>query len=171
MTFRFRAAAALDLQRKREDEARLALARAEAAVEAAALRVAEADQAIGREGDDFIAVQRGGAPAWLLTWHRSWIDRQHQERDARRQEVAAAREAADRAAAAVREAHRRRRTLERLRDRAWRRHQLESDRHDTRQINELAGLRFVAQRAAEQGETDGEHQQHRPDERPERRRP
>lgn len=170
MTFRFRAAAALDLQRKREDEARLALARAEAAVAAAEQRVAAAEQAIGREGDDFIAVQRGGAPAWLLTWHRSWMARQHQDRAARLAELQAAREIVGQANDAVREAHRRRRTLERLRDRAWRRYQIERDRDDTRQINELAGLRFVAQRAAEQGETDSEHQRHRPDQqRPEHR--
>ena len=166
MTFRFRAAAALELQRKREDEARLALARAESAVDAASARQAAAERALAIDGQTLLGVERGGAPAWLLAWHRSWMARRRLERDACGRDVDAARETASHAAAAVRDAHRRRRTLERLRDRAWRRYQLENERHDTRQINELAGLRFVARRTAEQGEHDGEHDQHRSAERP-----
>ncbi|MEZ5284218.1 MAG: hypothetical protein R2712_05285 [Vicinamibacterales bacterium] len=64
-------------------------------------------------------------------------------------------EAARLATAEVQLAYQRRRALERLRDRAWRRYQLEAGRQELREMNELATLRFLTQPAATP-EADGE---------------
>jgi flagellar export protein FliJ len=69
------------------------------------------------------------------------------EADAYRRTAAVSAATAQRAAASVREAFQRRRALEQLRDRAWRRHQREVARADQRAMNELASLRFLAQAA------------------------
>lgn len=47
------------------------------------------------------------------------------------------------------------RSLERAHDRAWRRHQVEESRHEGREMNLAANLRYLA-RAADPGGNDGD---------------
>src|SRR5690349_15150998 len=145
--FRFRAAAALDFTRKQEDDARTALTRAEIAHTEAEARLRTIGDSARQAEEALVGAQRAGASGWLIGWHRSWIARQHADADAQRQHVAACTDAVARATAVVRDAHRRRRTLERFRDRAWRRYQTEATRHDARQMDALAGSRHHAQTA------------------------
>jgi flagellar export protein FliJ len=151
--FRFRAAGALDFRRKQEDEARVVFARAEAVEREAAVRLGHAEESVKVEGERLEAVQRAGATAGLINWHRGWIANRRVDADACRRVRETAAEALEREALALREAYRRRRTLERLRERTLRKYELDVKREDTRSMNELAGLRHVA-RAAESRRTE-----------------
>jgi flagellar export protein FliJ len=147
--FRFRAAAALDLRQKQEDEARLVHAAAVIAAQAADLRVATARADLARAEETSAATGRDGAEAWLMAWHRSWIERLRLEVVARQAQAAVSAAAVESAAASMQKAHQRRRTLERLRDRSAQRYDTELQRAELKEMNLLAGLRFV--RAADEG--------------------
>jgi flagellar export protein FliJ len=152
--FRFRAQAALDLRISQEDQALKALALAQASAERARMR---ADAAIGgvSEADrQFQLAQQDGANGWLIGWHRSWIAKQRLEVDARKREAAVSAVIVERAATSVRDTHRQRRTLERLRDRSRRAYELEAGRQDTREMNMLAGLRYLARADQAKGNSD-----------------
>ncbi len=151
MTFRFRAAAALDLRRKQEDAARLEVARAETAVIAATHRSRDARAKVGDEGRRLVDLQREGSEAWRVQWQRAWIEKQRHEAAQRAKELADRTAEATRAAQVAREAMKKRRVLERLRDRAWHRHKRLVHEQHVRDMNELATLRFVAQIAEEGG--------------------
>ena len=145
MTFRFRAAAALDMRRKQEDTARVALAVAEHAVIAATQQAEKAAERVRDEGLKLVVAQREGTEAWRVQWHRAWIERQRADAATRAREVNDRTVEARAAAAITRDAMKKRRVLERLRDRSW--HRFQKDEHDqhVRDMNELATLRFVAQ--------------------------
>jgi flagellar biosynthesis chaperone FliJ len=151
MNFRFRAAAALDMRRTQEDAARLALAVAENAVMTATQQARDAADRVSEEGRRLVDAQREGTEAWRVQWHRAWIEQQRTDAAARARAVAERAEEATAAAVVAREAMKKRRVLERLRDRSW--HKFQKDEHDqhVRDMNELATLRFVAQIAEEGG--------------------
>ena len=151
MAFRVRAAAALDIRRTQEDAARLASATADSALELARQRANDAVIVVRQDGERLIDVQSAGAEGWRVRWHRAWIDRQRQEVVARSREVDTRATEAALAQKAAQEAVKRRRVLERLRDRASRKYQRAADEQHVREMNELATLRFVAQIA------EGEH--------------
>lgn len=153
--FRFRAAAGLVMRRKQEDTARQQLARAETARQRAEHRARAADQAAERAAEAAAEARRTGGEYGRLEWHQSWIARKRLEAAAGRQAAAVSAEAADRATAAVQLAHQRRRALERLRERAWHRHTLETGRQELRDMNELAVLRHRT-RSAGSTESDSE---------------
>jgi hypothetical protein len=88
---------------------------------------------------------RGGSEAWRVRWHRDWIERQRLEVEQRARERDERAAQAATAAVAVREALKRRRVLERLRDRALRRHRKAAHDSHVKEMNELATLRYVAQ--------------------------
>jgi flagellar biosynthesis chaperone FliJ len=143
--FKFRAAAALDLRRKQEDAARIEVAKAEMAVMAATERSRDARTRVSDEGNKLLHLQQDGTESWRVQWHRAWIDRQRRDAEARAAELNARTQEAAQAAQIAREAMKKRRVLERLRDRAW--HRFEQAQHDqhVKDMNELATLRFVAQ--------------------------
>lgn len=143
--FRFRAAAALDLRRKQEDAARLEVAKAEMAVMAANERSRDARTRVDDEGDRLVHIQQDGTESWRVLWHRAWLERQRREAEARAAELQARTQEAARAAQLARDAMKKRRVLERLRDRAWHRFQRTQHEQHVRDMNELATLRFVAQ--------------------------
>ena len=151
MTFRFRAAAALDIRRKQEDAARLESAQAELALDTARQRADEARAAVISGGERLVNAQAAGLESWRVQWHRAWIDQQRRQAAARADEAVAKAREAEAAQKAVQEAFKRRRVLERLRDRAARKHRRASDQQHVREMNDLATLRFVAQI------TEGEH--------------
>jgi flagellar export protein FliJ len=142
--FRFRASSALDLRKKQEDEARLALGRAQNAAAVADARLQAARDHAAGAGARLVALQEEGAPAWLIGWHRSWIVQQARVVEIRRLDMAMAAAAVTTAEAIVRDAFRQRRVLERLRDRLAARHARALERHELNQMNELAGLRYIA---------------------------
>lgn len=154
MAFKFRAAAALDLRRKQEDAARLEVAKAEMAAIAAGERSREARARVGDEGHRLTDVVAGGAEAWRVQWHRAWLEKQRHEADDRAKELAARTAEASKAAQVAREAMKKRRVLERLRDRALHRHQQAEHAQHVKDMNELATLRFVAQIAEEGAHAD-----------------
>jgi len=141
--FRFRAGAALELRRKQESSAHAALGRVEARFHelgrtrdeaAASRRSAQADLA-GRE--------RVGSDGATLEWHRTWIvhlsalvDRLGREIEAQARVVADARRA-------WLEARRRRRALERMRERAEERFRQAEALEENKALDELGRLRFV----------------------------
>ena len=151
--FRFRAAAALDLRRRQEDDARLAHVRAEQEARDAAARVANAGAAVDRAVEERTSTEREGMDAWLMTWHRSWITRLRLDVTVQQQHAVASNATASRAAASVQKAHQRRRTLERLRERGLRRYDTDVQRSELKEMNLLAGLRYVA-RAADEGDSE-----------------
>lgn len=151
MAYRFRAAAALDMRRKQEDTARIALAVAENAVLVATERARDARERVSDEGRKLVEVQHEGTEAWRVQWHRAWIEKQRSEAAARARDVAARAAEARAATDAAGEAMKKRRVLERLRDRSWHKHQKDVHDQHVRDMNELATLRFVAQIAEEGG--------------------
>jgi len=142
--FRFRAHAALDVRKRIEEDARKTLSMAEDAARLADARAAGASRAQRIAEDTLASAQQSGVSGVELGWHQSWITRQRLEVDARRRDAATSAATVARAAASVRTAHQRRRTLERLRDRMAARHRVAAARHEQRDIDELAGLRYVA---------------------------
>jgi hypothetical protein len=143
--FRFRAAAALDIRRKQEDAARLIAAQAELVLAAARERTEAAHGSMLDGGHQLLDDLRGGSEAWRVRWHRDWIERQRLEVEQRARERDERAAQAATAAVAVREALKRRRVLERLRDRALRRHRKAAHDSHVKEMNELATLRYVAQ--------------------------
>ena len=166
--FRFRAQAALDLRLKQEEQALRVLANAQNAAERARERTDAAATNVSAADQQFQNATQQGASGWQIGWHRSWIAKQRLEVDARKREAAISAVAVDRAAASVRDTHRTRRTLERLRDRSRRTYDTEVVRHDTREMNMLAGLRYGAQ-ARDEGGSKSEHRSHDSHERIRRR--
>ena len=140
--FAFRLQAALDMRRKQEDEAKQVLAaaetrkreaearrdRAQGALEQALQRAAEAEH------------QPGDVNARL--WYRNWIVARRLELERLQVEVAA-REAEVRAATkAAQEAYRKRRILERLKERSHAAF-LDTERREEQKVfDELGSLRF-----------------------------
>lgn len=151
--FKFRAQAALDLRRTQEDEAAAALARVEAAYHAA--QAAETGAMTDRQSacDTLQAAERSGIGAGALEWHWNWIHRLSGEIGRRRRELESCRAAVTAAERAWHDARRRRLVLERLRERAVRRHQQAESRRELKAVDELARLRFVMPDAA----TGGKH--------------
>ncbi len=141
--FRFRAAAALDLRQKQETDAATVLAQAEAELRAAEARVeqAEADRQTAQE-QQVVAERRGSDIATLL-WHQNWIVRLGAAVDAEKRDVDLRTAVVHQAEQRWRLARQRRLALERMRDRALRRHKHEEQRQELKVIDELARLRFV----------------------------
>jgi flagellar protein FliJ len=147
VAFRFRAAAALDMRRKQEDVARLEAAKAELAATAAGQRSRAAREEVAEGERRLEDAQREGAEIFRVQWHRAFIEKQRLEAQARQEELDARTAEAGKAREAVTEAMKRRRVLERLRDRALRKYRRLAHDQDVRDMNELATLRFVAHTA------------------------
>jgi flagellar export protein FliJ len=150
--FRFRAQAALDVRRRVEDDARKVFARAEDDARKAEARVNDATQSMCVARETLADAQRAGVNGAELSWHQSWITRQRLEVDARSRDAATSADVLSRALTSVQAAHKARRTLERLRDRMATRHRVETVRHEQRDIDQLASLRFAARLIGQKGQ-------------------
>jgi flagellar export protein FliJ len=138
--FRFRLAGVLAIWQRREDRA-LTVLQGEIAESAAARatieRLLRARDEAGAGAMAALADRRGGHdPAW----HRNWITRLARQLDAAQQHLVKCetREAAARAA--WQRARRDRRVIERLRDRAGRRHAIDERRRELIEMDERAGV-------------------------------
>lgn len=151
--FRFRPQAALDLRIKQEEVALGALAVAQNELATATVRATAAIDSAVAAADAFASAQLEGVNGTLIGWHRSWIVKQRLEVDARRREAAVSAAGVAGATASVQAAHQRRRTLERLRERAGRKYQHDVQHEATKEMTLLAGLRYLT-RTADDGGTD-----------------
>lgn len=145
--FRFRAASALELRKRHEDTARLVLTRAQNVASVADQRLAVARTSLDDARAQLLAVQSAGAPAWLIGWHRSWIVQRSRDVDTCEQHAATAQSMVAKASAVLREAHKKRRVLERLRDRLAARHARVVEQQELAHMNELATMRYLIARA------------------------
>lgn len=161
--FRFRPAALLELRLKEETAARDVLARAQDVQARADQSVVRASDAVMDAARTLGRVQAEGATADTLAWHRSWMARLRHDVDQRRLAAAKAATIVEGASVVVRDAVQRRRVLERLRDRAWRRYRLEADREHARDMDRVAGARYFAQRADAGGTDRGDDLERDPD--------
>jgi flagellar export protein FliJ len=141
--FRFRAAAALDLRREQERAAGVALGRSEARFHEAERAAADAAQARRDAEGSLMSTERQGTDQATLVWHRNWIARLAAAADTLAREREHAADETREARRRFYEARQRRLALERLRDRAWHRHQQQELQQELKVIDELARLRFV----------------------------
>lgn len=151
--FRFKAAGALDLRKRLEDDARLMLTRAQNAAALADQKLADARTARDHARAQFTAAQHQGAEGWRIRWHQSWIVRQSREADACQRHAALAHGIVAKATAVLHEAHKKRRVLERLRDRLAARHVRAMEREELAHMNELATVRYQIARAEQEEHT------------------
>ena len=142
--FTFRAQPALDLRRREYDARRRALATAAFELDAEQRRFDEARDTLCAARDDLGRLMGGRAAAETLQWHRLWIHRLEQSRQALAIAVAEkeARVAVAKADCVL--ARQRLESLERLKEKAraaW----LDAERtREQREFDELATLRFEA---------------------------
>lgn len=139
--FAFRLQAALDLRKRQEDEARVALAHAETRKRDAererdaALAALAASMSRGREADS--------RPGDLTerVWYRNWILGQRREVERRQRRVDASGEEVRQATARAQQAYRKRRMLEKLRERAVTTFDQVERREEQKALNDLGTLR------------------------------
>jgi flagellar FliJ protein len=141
--FRFRLQPALDLRVRQEDEARAALARAESARRTAERQRDEASEALQQAMARSREAEARSGDMTERLWYRNWIVAQRHDVQ-RRQQVLAGREAAvGQATAVAQDAHRKRRILERLKDRAVARFDVEQRREEQKGFDDLGTIRFT----------------------------
>lgn len=157
--FRFRAEIVLELRRREEEAARTALARRRAVCDRAHAALAAARDAVFEAGRALDSAAASGTTHGTLEWHRSWIVRLRLAVQAAMRIAAEADQAAGRAALALNQAMQKRRVLERLRDRAWRKYTLARDRAHIQEMDQLASLRYAAQALEGGGTRDSQPNQ------------
>jgi flagellar export protein FliJ len=143
-TFRFRGAVALEIAERQEQAAEGALARAEADLSSARVRWETTRVRLRDAGATLMSTARSGASSHVLAWHRNWMTGLAVAADARGKETEQLAVAVRRARLAWQIARRRRLTLERLRERALRRHRVGEQRREVKELDELARARYVA---------------------------
>lgn len=152
--FRFRLASVLTLWQRREDAALANLLRNQAATRDAQLRLSSLVEARADAARrTHVAVAGTHAPD-DPAWHRNWIVHLSLAIEAARDDLGRCEALEQTARTAWQRARRDRRVLERLRDRALRRHQVETRRDEMKVMDELAGLRV---RPLLPAETSGDH--------------
>jgi flagellar export protein FliJ len=150
--FRFRAQVALDLRRKEDDEARRLLGEAARATRAAEQALDAADRALGETMAQAAQDAASCVDTTRALWYRNWIVLQRQAIE-RAQAIVAERRSAERAAAERALVTRRKlRSLEHLRERNWQAFLLAERRIEQKEMDVLAGLRYVARAGAPKGD-------------------
>jgi flagellar export protein FliJ len=150
--FLFRAQIALDLRRRQDEDARRELALAEERERAAGAALAAAQQQLEAMHARARQADASGDLAGSV-WYRNWIVG-HQQRLARcRQLLEQERTAVREAAAHAQRARRKLKSLERFRERAWRRHASAEARAEQKALDELGSVRFARARPRTGGHT------------------
>jgi flagellar export protein FliJ len=148
--FRFRGARILEWRRVQADAARVEFVRAAESVREAAARIKDADEACDRAAREYRAATTTPFDVGTLLRYRNWIGRERGHADACRKLHQERSEVADVAAGKLQVASRHMKVMERLRDRAWRRHLDAERRQEMKEIDQLATLQY-ARRKAEEG--------------------
>jgi flagellar export protein FliJ len=150
MTFRFRGARVLEWRRVQADAARVAFVRATETVREAAARVADADDQCQRGAGDFLAAMASPNDIGTIVRYRNWIGKRHEHAAACRRQHEEQRVVAEQAAGVLQIAMRHVKVMERLRERAWRRHLDAERQRDMKELDQLATLQY-ARRKSTQG--------------------
>jgi flagellar export protein FliJ len=150
MTFRFRGARILEWRRVQADAARVAFVRATESVREAAARVAEADDQSERAASDYKTAMASPNDIGTIVRYRNWIGNQREHAAVCRRQHEDRRAVADQAAGVLQTAMRHVKVMERLRERAWRRHMDAERRQEMKELDQLATLQF-ARRKSQQG--------------------
>jgi hypothetical protein len=125
------------------DAARVAFVRATESVREAAARVADADAHIERAAREFRTAMARPSEIGTIVGYRNWIEKQREHAAVCRRQHEEQRVAASQAAGVLQTAMRRVKVMERLRDRAWRRHVDLERQLEMKQLDELATQQFV----------------------------
>src|SRR5262245_19089350 len=152
MTFRFRGARILEWRRVQADAARVAFVRATESVRAAAARVADADQQIERSARDYQTAIAGPTDIGTILRYRNWIGKQREHAAACRRQHDERRVVAEQAAGVLQTAMRHVKVMERLRDRAWRRHLHAERQRDMKDVDQLATHQFARRQSTPGGD-------------------
>lgn len=139
--FAFRLATVLMLWQRREDAALVELHRQQAVHRVAVSHLDGLHEARAQASREARAGSQPATAPHDPAWHRNWIKHLSLAIDGARVELARCAGNERVAQIAWQRARRDRRVLERLRDRAFRRHQIDMRRHETKLLDELAGLR------------------------------
>lgn len=158
--FRFSAEAALDLRKRQDEEAQRALA----AAETLAQRAERARDDAQARLDATIAEAstrecEAGALTWQV-WYRNWIEGLRRDLARREHELQERRTEVRRCAARALEARRKRKSLERYRERSYEAWQDAVAHEEQQAMDELATLRFTRSREAcgdNHGNERGQH--------------
>ena len=150
MTFRFRGARILDWRRVQADAARVAFVRATESVREGAAHVADADDQMARAVREYQAALASPSDIGTIVGYRNWIGKQREHAAVCRRQHDERRVVAERAAGVLQMAMRQVKVMERLRDRAWRRHLDGERRREMKELDQLATLQY-ARRMSEQG--------------------
>lgn len=152
--FTFRLASVLTLWQRREDAALANVLRNQAATHDADLRLSGLVETRADAARHTHVAVVGAHPPDDPAWHRNWIVHLSMAIEAARDDLRRCEALEHAARLAWQRTQRDRRVLERLRDRAWRRHQSEARRVEMKVMDELAGLRV---RPLLPAETSGDH--------------
>jgi flagellar export protein FliJ len=150
MIFRFRGARILEWRRVQADAARVAFVRATESVREAAARVAAADAQGDRAGREFLTAMAGPTDVGMILRYRNWIGKLREHAAVCRRQHDEQRVVAETAAGVLQTAMRHVKVMERLRERAWRRHLDAERQREMKELDQLATLQF-ARRKYEQG--------------------
>jgi len=151
VTFRFRIDPLLTLRRRQLDAARLRLASANEAVLHAGHLVEQAGRALSIADSGYRDALADGVDNDSLDRHRTWIDTQRSRLATQTRECAERQSSARDASHEAMLARRRVRMLEKLRDRAIKRHLAAVDRRDARELDAQAAMKY-ARRKIEEGQ-------------------
>ena len=149
MTFRFRGARILDWRRVQADAARVAFVRATESVREAADRVADADDQSERAVSEYKTAMASPNDIGTLLRYRNWIGKQREHAAACRRQHAEQRVVAEQAAGVLQTAMRHVKVMERLRDRAWRRHLDAERQREMKELDQLATLQFARRKSVQ----------------------
>jgi flagellar export protein FliJ len=153
--FRFRGARILEWRRVQADAARQEFLRATASVREADQHLADAETERDRAGHELVAALAAPIEVGTIARYRNWIDRQRGHVDACRRLRDQRRGVAEEKAAALHGAMRDLKAMERLRERAWRRHLDLERQEEMKTIDQLATARFARRKADEEGADRG----------------
>jgi flagellar export protein FliJ len=149
MTFRFRGARILEWRRVQADAARVAFVRATESVREAAARVADADDQAERAVSEYKTAMASPNDIGTLLRYRNWIGKQREHAAACRRQHEERRVVAEQAAGVLQSAMRHVKVMERLRDRAWRRHLNAERQREMKEVDQLATLQFARRKTAQ----------------------
>jgi flagellar export protein FliJ len=141
--FRFRAETVLHLRRKQHEQAETQLARTQQERDVAQQIVHRADAAVSRAEAAFRAALGAVHAADAVERHRNWIALKQAERADRQRRLEERLLEVQRATRVVQETFMRLRALERLRDRAWKKYQVEERRQDGIAMDQLAVIQYA----------------------------